>query len=333
MKSDIKPARGISFPKDLSEEYDQPETIESIKEALQTDGHEVYLLGGDLAIIEKIKRHAVEFVFNMAEGFYGRNREAMIPALLELLSVPYSGSDPTALSATLDKSIAKRIALSLGIQTPEFWVLDAISDLAQVSGRFPLFAKPLWEGSSIGILNSSRVENQIQLEREAKRLFEHYPEEPVLVETYISGREFTVAVIGNKQPEVFGIMEISFSDSKSRDFCYTLEVKRNWKETVNYYVPPNLSENEKKTLEDHALKLFRTLRLRDVARFDFRMGTNGKFYFLEVNPLPGLSPESGDIVILAGKMGLSYRELILKIVNAAFERYPNLSQLKKNKVK
>ena len=328
LKSDTASFSGPPISKDLAEEFDLPETIDAIRQVLSTDGHEVHLLGGDLSVIEKIKRLRIEFVFNMAEGFLGRSREAQVPAILELMAIPYSGSDPLGLAITLDKSLAKRMAISLGIQTPEFWVLNGSTDLHQVPNRFPFFVKPLWQGSSIGIKLSSRAEDRSQLEREVERLFEHYPDEPVLVEEYISGREVTVGILGSKSPEVLGVMEMTFRNAAQKDFCYSLEVKRNWKEEVEYHVPPKLEPAIEREIRDSALRLFAALRLRDIARFDFRMNREGRVYFLEANPLPGLSPESGDIVILARKKGLSHRELILKIAQAAFDRYPELSQSK-----
>lgn len=322
LKSDILTPSHSDQPDDLAEEFDSPETVEAVQAVLTQAGHEVHLLGGDLSILEQIKRLRIEFVFNMAEGFHGRNREAHIPALLELLGIPYSGSDPLGLAVTLDKSLAKRIAISLDVPTPKFWVLDSKEDLFRILDQFPLFVKPLWEGSSKGIRLSSRVKDRAELERETSRLFAHYPDVPVLVEEYIAGREFTVAVVGNHPPEIFGVMEIKFQDPKKRDFCYSIEVKRNWQKEVEYLVPPKLEAEKASQIQKAALHLFKAFRLRDVARFDFRMDLDGKFYFLEVNPLPGLSPESGDIVILAQKKGLSYHDLILKILNSALDRYP-----------
>lgn len=329
LKSDLPISSSVSVPEDAAEEFDHPETIEAIQEVLSKEGHEVHLLGGDLRVVEKIKEFGIEFVFNIAEGFQGRNREAHIPALLELLGIPYSGSDPLGLALTLDKALAKRIALSLWILTPKFWVLDELRSLCEIPDQFPFFVKPLWEGSSKGIRFSSRVENREQLEKEVKRLFDNYTRVPVLVEEYIPGRELTVAVIGNEPPEIFGIMELEFKNQKNKDFCYSLEVKRSWQDTVAYQFPAAISREAAQILERHALDLFKTFRLRDMARFDFRMNPDGKFYFLEVNPLPGLSPDSGDFVILAKKKGVSYSVLISRIFQTALGRYPSLFQANK----
>jgi len=145
-----------------------------------------------------------------------------------------------------------------------------------------------------------------------------------LVERYIPGREFTVGVIGNRPAEILGVMEVAFRDGEKKDFCYSLEVKRDWEKQVQYLMPPSLDPSIEKGLRESALMLFRALRLRDVARFDFRLSPEGKFYFLEVNPLPGLSPQSGDLVIMARKAGLDYSKLIAKIAGSAMARYPDL---------
>lgn len=326
LKSDLPPS---CLAEDAAEEFDLPETIEAIADVLKSDGHEVFLLGGDLEILQKIHKFGIEFVFNIAEGFQGRSREAHIPALLELLNLPYSGSDPLGLALTLDKALTKRVALSLGIRTPEFWVAEEAEGGQTLPAlNFPLFVKPLWQGSSKGVRRSSKVLNPAGLGKEIKRLSDNYPGEPVLVEEYIPGREFTVGILGNENPEVMGIMEIAPKDP-GKDFYYSLEMKRNWKEDVTYHCPPRLEAEIQMEIERAAVQLFKELRLRDVARFDFRMDPEGRPYFLEVNPLPGLSPESGDLVILAQKKGWSYRELILKITHSAMDRYPELKLTRK----
>ena len=361
LKSDFSPLRGNGKADDQAEEFDLPETVDAIKEVLSREGHEVFLLGGGLEVIEKIKRWGIEFIFNIAEGFRGRNREAHLPSLFEMMEIPYSGSDPLGLAVSLDKAMAKRIAISLGIPTPAFWVLrapdknsprpslrgarhrtlagdEAISKprllrpfgarndvLLGIPNQFPLFVKPLRQGSSKGIRRSSRVGDRLALEKEILRLSENYPGEAILVEEYIEGREFTAGVIGNGMPEVIGVMEIQFRDPRARDFCYSLEVKRNFREEVEYRLLPACDQSIEEKIGRAACRLFECLELRDVARFDFRMNRKGEFYFLEVNPLPGLSPESGDLVILAQKKGWSYRDLILKIIRSAFSRCPELN--------
>lgn len=327
LKSDLPVSGGKALPEDAGEEFDPPETIEAIRGVLEEEGDETVLLGGGPDFVEKLRKHRVDFVFNIAEGHQGRSREGQIPGLLEMLGIPYSGSDATALGLTLDKSLAKRMAISLGIPTPEFWVLDEENETQIVPDQFPLFVKPLWQGSSIGIRRSSRVEDRASLEREVARLFQHYPHDPVLVEEYIAGQEVTVGLLGPREPELLGMMEITFQDSAQKDFCYSLEVKRRWKEEVEYHVPARIDPATGRGIESSALRLFKVLRLRDLARFDFRVNSRKTFYFLEVNPLPGLNPESGDLVILARKKGWSYRDLVLKIVRSAISRYPRLAPI------
>jgi D-alanine-D-alanine ligase len=313
--------REPSLPDDTDEEFDHPETIEAIKQVLISHGHEVISLGGDLSIINKIREQAVDFVFNIAEGLTGRSREAHIPSILEMMDIPYTGSDPLALALALDKALTKRIALSLNIPTPQFWTMYDLNDLKQVPAQFPLFAKPLWQGSSKGIRRTSKVSTVPELEHEIRRLLNDYPNNPVLVEKYIPGREFTVGVIGSNSPRILGIMEIAFADTSKQDFLYSLETKRNWKQEVVYHCPPALDDGLQGKIANAACLLFKALGLRDCARFDFRVDNNNSYYFLEVNPLPGLSPESGDLVILAQKTGMAYPELISRIIDSAFQRY------------
>lgn len=321
LKTDLQPSPHIPLVEDAAEELDLPETLEALRAVFAEEGNEVFLLGGDLSIIQKIRVLGIEFVFNIAEGFNGRSREAHIPAVLELLGIPYFGSDPLGLALTLDKALTKHIALSLGLSTPEFWQVEEEAGLGKVPHRFPLFVKPLWEGSSKGIRRSSCVENGSELKKETRRLLENYPEVPILVEEYIPGREVTVGILGNRPPEVLGAMEIAFREPEKKDFCYSLEVKRDWRNLAEYHVPTRLGPDLEKSVGEAALLLFRALRLRDAARVDFRVNPSGEIFFLEANPLPGLHPESGDLVILAKKKGWSYRELVLKMMHAAVERY------------
>ena len=325
LKNDFPIPPDSVLPDDLAEEFDDPITIEAIKDVLAGEGHEVYIFKGDASAADQIKQLQIQFVFNIAEGVSGPSREAQIPALLELLGIPYTGSNPLALTLALDKALAKQTAISLSVPTPEFWVLYDVRAIKQIPDCFPLFVKPLWEGSSKGIRFSSRVTSREELGREVNRIFQNYPATTVLVEEYVPGRELTVGVLGNENPEILGVMEIAFRDKTKKDFCYSLEVKRDWRNLVDYHVPAALDSKIEAGIKDASLRLFKALHLRDVARFDFRLDSNGIFYFLEVNSLPGLSPESGDLVILAAKSGWSYPKLILAIFHAALSRYPLLT--------
>jgi D-alanine-D-alanine ligase len=310
------------LPDDAEEEFDSPETIAAIAAALQSNGNEVELLGDGPALASRLLLDsAPDFVFNFAEGRgISRNREAWTPALLEMFGVPYSGSDPLTLSATLDKHTAKRLVQSAGVAVPRGVLVDgAISDFSEQLEALatPLFVKPAFEGSSKGIHSHSLVHRQMDLVEAISRCGDVY-QQPVVVEEFIDGDELTVGLIGNDPPTVLGIMRVvPLRDAGS--FVYDLEVKRNWRQRVRYEIPARLKAAEDHAVRQSALAAFRALGCRDVARIDFRL-RNEVPYFLEANPLPGLSPDSSDLVLLAEGMGIEYQELIGQILEAAMAR-------------
>lgn len=307
-----------------TEEFDTIQTIDAICNVFQKNGYETVHLGSDIGMIEKIKNEKVDFVFNIAEGCSGRNRESYIPAILEMLNMPYFGSDPLTLGLSLDKTMAKKISFCTGIPTPRYKIARRIEDLATVENKlqYPLITKPAWEGSSKGIYNSSKVYDKNELEKNAVILFKKYPDQPVIVEEYIEGREITVGVIGNEPPRVLGLMEIMNKVvSANEDFFYSLEVKRDWKKLADYVSPPDISGLFEKHIKHYAISAFKEFGCRDIARIDFRICKHNKIFMLEVNPLPGLSPEYADLVIMAQKLGIKYENLILSILNHALSRY------------
>jgi D-alanine-D-alanine ligase len=307
-------------PVDLWEEFDAEETIDAIRNVLEQDGHTVVKLGGDVRVIERLKQTPVDFVFNIAEGLVGRNREAHIPALLEFLNIPYTGSDPLTLSLTLDKAMAKRIVMSADIPTPRFKKVMGLSDLADGGLRYPLFVKLCTEGSSKGVRLDSKVHDRDSLERKTRWLLETYGP-PVLVEEFVSGPEFTVGVLGNEEPRVLGIMQIEIKGEAPGESIYSLEIKREWEEKVVYHCPPSVDLDLQRRIETVALQSYRALDCRDVARIDIRVGEDGTPYFLEINPLPGLSPAYGDLPIMARRMGWEYGQLVRAIFHHALQRY------------
>jgi D-alanine-D-alanine ligase len=256
-------------------------------------------------------------VFNIAEGWGTRSREAHAPSVLEMLGIPYTGSDPLTLALTLDKGMAKRVVMSAGVLTPKFTVLRSAEDLNHLS--FPLILKPAWEGSSMGIRRNSKIENIKEFREKLEWLINSY-REPSLVEEFIQGEEVTVGVMGNESPYVIGMMMIRPRSGSFEDFIYSLEVKRNWREEVEYICPPPLSRQTLNELRRSALAAYEALTCRDVARLDFRIGKDGMPYFLEANPLPGLNPETGDLPIMMQKEGMPYEELVLSILNHALRR-------------
>jgi D-alanine-D-alanine ligase len=307
-------------PDDWLEEYDSEGTIQAIQDAIEALGHEAICLGGGRTFLERIRTTQVDLVFNLAEGSKGRNREAHIPALLEMLEIPYTHSDPLTLAVTLDKEMAKRIVMSEGIPAPAFKLIRNQRDAENIGLPFPLFVKPAYEGSSKGIRSHSRVEGQEELEREIYRLLKDYGT-PVLVEAFLPGRELTVGILGNGSPYVLGIMEVAPSEGSGEDFIYSVTVKRECDRRVRYSCPPELPQALLHRIEEVALSSYKVLGCRDVARIDIRLDGDGTPCFLEANPLPGLAPGYSDLVILADFMGRSYGQLIGAILGHAFERY------------
>jgi len=307
-------------PIDLLEEFDSEETIDAIREVLESEGHEVIKLGGDTGLIDRVRQTPVDIVFNIAEGLEGRNREAHIPALLEFLNIPYTGSDPLTLSLTLDKAMAKRIVMSQNIPTPRFKKVEKMEDLDGLDLHYPLFVKLCYEGSSKGVRLDSKILDPPSLREKTRGLLKTYGS-PLLVEEFVKGPEFTVGVLGNENPSVLGVMQIEIKGSPPGESVYSLEIKREWEEKVRYHCPPLIDHNLLKKIEEVALRSYRALECRDVSRVDIRVGEDHIPYFLEINPLPGLSPVYGDLVIMAKGMGWDYAGLVKTIFHHALKRY------------
>jgi len=322
---DLKETRTIQQAScdDAFEEYDSLETVELIAADLEAEGHTVTMLGGGRDFLDKILHEKVDFVFNIAEGRgTHRSREAQVPSILEMLNIPYSGSDPQCLAICLDKPLTKKLVASEGVSTPNWRVINNRQELRQIDTcdfPFPAIVKPAYEGSSKGIRLTSVVEDAKQAIEVIESLLEKY-QQPAMVEEVILGDEVTVGIIGNSPPKVLGVMLIL---PKQRDsyFIYNLDVKRNYLDLVEYECPAGLEEKALQRIQISSLRAFKTLGCRDFARLDFRISTAGVPYFLEINPLPGLGAHS-DLVIMAEKMGWSHRQLISAVLNAARERYP-----------
>jgi D-alanine-D-alanine ligase len=313
---------GADLPDDFQEEFDSPVTIDAIARALCGLGHEVELLGDGRDMLERLLRQPPDFVFNIAEGQgVGRSREARVPAVLELLSIPYTGSDPLTLAATLDKNCARKLIQTTRVNIPQGTIWgpdDSLNDLTRRRQLpFTAIVKPAWEGSSKGIHGKCVVDTPQEL-IEAIESHRRAYRQPVLVEEYIEGEELTVGIVGNSPPKIIGVMRV-VPQRKEERFIYSLEVKRDYLARVRYECPAKLPPARLRAVEDAALVVYRELGCRDVARIDFRL-KDGVPYFLEVNPLPGLNPESSDLVILARLAGLTYEQLIGSILRAALER-------------
>lgn len=315
-------------PEDALVEYDSVDTIEAIAAALESQKHSIFRLGGGKEFLTNILQNKVDFVFNIAEGQGNyRAREAQIPSILEMLGIPYSGSDPQCLAICLDKPLTKKLVAMAGVHTPRWRVITNTRQLKGIAGgKFPLpaFIKPAWEGSSKGIYAGSKAKKAEQIAEVAGDLIERY-RQPVMVEEFISGDEVTVGVVGNSPPELLGMMRI-LPKRKDDTLIYSREVKQDWEQRVDYECPAQLDRDIVQDIKESSLKVFQVLGCRDFARIDFRVSPEGVPYFLEINPLPGLNPKSGDLCIMANKMGWTYEELVSAILYAALKRYPQYAQ-------
>jgi D-alanine-D-alanine ligase len=327
-------------PDDLNEEFDSPVTIKAIAEVFRSLGHTVSELGDGRPLLERLLKDPPDLVFNFAEGTgVSRSREARVPAVCELLGIPYAGSDPLALSVSLDKEMTRRVATSLGVNVPkgitlapppggydgEFAEFPAV--LAEAELPLPVIAKPTFEGSSKGIRNRCLIRAPEEFGPTIAALWRDY-HQPVLVEEFIAGDEVTVGIVGNDPPQPLGVMRV-FPRKPVEHFVYSLEVKRDWKAMVDYEAPAKFPRELLQEIEADALAVFTGLGCRDFARADFRV-RDGVPYFLEINPLPGLNPDSGDLVIMSGLLGIAYPTLVEMILNAAIERC-GLGSLKSGK--
>ena len=316
-------AHEAGAPDDMLEEYDSPTTIGYIQRAIEGLGHATVKLGGGSEFIRNVLKEKVDIVFNIAEGrgTY-RSREAQVPSILEMLDIPYVGSDPECLAVCLDKHLTKKLLKMEGIPTPEWRLIANQQEKNENVWKgfpFPAIIKPSFEGSSKGIHANSLVDSAAQAAAAVSEMLETY-RQPVLVEQFIDGDEVTVGMLGNFPVKVLGMMKIMPRKQNNR-FVYTVEVKRDWKNLVDYECPAHLKEATTKKIAEYSRKTFEMLGCRDFSRIDFRVSADGIPYMLEINPLPGLGDYS-DLIIMAVKLGWKHEELIASVFNAALERYP-----------
>ncbi|MBX7100449.1 MAG: ATP-grasp domain-containing protein [Myxococcaceae bacterium] len=315
----IKPT--MDSAEDREAEYDSPSTLQAIREAIASHGHEVIDLEATPELPTILSSAPVDLVFNIAEGFRGRNRESQVPALLELLDIPYTGSDPATLSLALDKALAKKIVRQAGIHTPNFQLMTTGKErLDKQFERWPLMVKPVAEGSSKGVLKKSVVATEAELREVVREMVGKY-QQPALIEEFVGGREFTVGLLGERRPRVLAPMEICFLDKSDPTPVYRFEDKLEANDRIRYEAPARLDPGQMERLKSAARGAFMALSARDVARIDFRMDDRGRFYFLECNPLPGLTPGWSDLVLIAQAEGMDYRTLIGEILAGAIRRY------------
>jgi D-alanine-D-alanine ligase len=301
---------------DREAEYDAPETIQAITRAIESHGHAVVPLEATQEFPRALIASNVDVVFNIAEGMAGRSREAQVPSLCELRGIPYTGSDSATLSICLDKALAKRLLVD--VDTPAFQVLLTGREKMKAF-RYPVIVKPNQEGTSKGIGPKSVCDDEAKTREVARELIERYGQ-PALVEEYIQGRELTVGLLGEKRPRVLPPMEVVFLNQTARP-VYDYECKQHWQKHVRYECPPNLTKEELKAVERVCRSTFMTLGCRDVARVDLRLAPNGKVYVIEVNPLPGLTPDYSDLCLIANGARIDYRTLIGEILSGAVKRW------------
>ncbi|MBE0660958.1 MAG: D-alanine--D-alanine ligase [Bacteroidales bacterium] len=301
-------------------EFDSEETIAGIESTLNELGYQTERIGNIVELTQAlVSGKCWDLVFNIAEGYYGIGREAQVPALLDAFRIPYVFSDPMVLSLTLHKAMAKHVIRGNGIPTAAFVVVKNEKDLENINLEYPLFIKPVAEGTGKGISQKSLVTNRMDLELNAKELLDKF-KQPVLVEEYLPGREFTVGITGTgNEAAPCGIMEVIVY-GKIEEQVYSLQNKEEYESRVAYSIP------EKSITEycyDVALRSWNALECRDGGRVDLRLDKNGVPNFIEVNPLAGLNPIHSDLPILCKLNGISYKDLIGMIMQSALKRINN----------
>ena len=312
---------------DVYAEWDTMETILAVRDALQ-ERHIVELVEADLAAYGRLRDIRPDFVFNIAEGLAGVSRESQMPAIFEMLQLPYLGSDPLTLALCLDKGRTKEILSYHGIPTANFSVVSSLDGFDDLRVRFPSMVKPLHEGSSKGIYNSCLVRNAEELEREIRTILQVYAQ-PALVEEFLPGREFTVAIMGNGESlRVLPIVEIKFSAlPEEMNPIYSYEAKWILDTAADpldiFACPAEVDEVLRHRIEQTCMAAYRLLRCRDWSRIDVRLDAEGTPRILEINPLPGILPKPEDNSCFpkaARAAGLSYSELINAVLDIALDR-------------
>ncbi len=302
-------------------EFDAEETIAALCDALTGLGHTPIRIGGIKPLAKAlVSGERWDAVFNICEGLKGVAREAQVPALLEAFDIPYVFSDPLTLALTLDKAMTKRVVRDAGIPTADFALIESEADIEKISLPFPLFLKPVAEGSGKGVDGRSRVDDKAQLAATARHLLEKF-RQPVLVEEFLPGREFTVGITGTgRDAQVLGISEIVPKENFI-GHGYGYENKETWEDKLKVV---RAEGAEAEAAGQVALAAWRVLRCRDGGRADVRLDRHGLPCFIEVNPLAGIRPGYSDLCFIAKFEGLSYQELIGKFMDAFLQRHPAL---------
>ncbi len=305
------------FTKEDAAEFDSEDVIQGLEGAIGALGHQTERIGNIRHLVQKLDRgNSWDLVFNIAEGLRGFGREAQVPCLLDAYDIPYTFSDPLVLALTLHKGMTKRIIRDLGIPTADFRVVETIADAERVDLPLPLFAKPVAEGTGKGIDAASKISRKEDIVPVCRQLLKRFMQ-PVLVETFLPGREFTVGISGTgKNASVIGVMEVLLRREAEQD-AYSYINKERFQDLVDYRL---VEDEESRRAEMTALASWRRLGCRDGGRVDLRSDGNGIPNFIEVNPLAGLHPVHSDLPILSYMADITYQELIAVILESASER-------------
>jgi D-alanine-D-alanine ligase len=324
-------------PEDFYIEFDDEDTVDAIAEALRKGGCAVTKIEANEEAYGGLLSLKPDITFNIAEGLRGESRESQIPAMLEMLGIPYTGSGPLTLAIALDKALTHQVLSVNGVPSPNFQVFSTPDQKRQRKLEFPLIVKPLAEGSSKGIRSSSLVKDEPSLKEQLSWVINTY-KQPAIVEEFLPGREFTVGLIGNENPVVLPIVEILLSKlPNGASPIYSYEAKWIWdvpeKPLDIFCCPADVSAELEKEIRKTAIRTFKVLNCRDLCRMDMRLDKVGKPRILEVNPLPGLIPDPDAHSCLpeaARAAGFTYEQLICTVLWQALKRY-NLQHLFKNR--
>jgi D-alanine-D-alanine ligase len=308
------------FSEDETAEFDRADTIDALESAVQELGHQADRIGHARQLIARLAAgDKWDLVLNISEGLCGIAREAQIPAILDVYGIPYTFSDPLVMALTLHKGMTKTVVRAGGVPTAPFALVERPSDAERIDLPFPLFAKPVAEGTGKGITPANKVCDRPALVAICGELLDRY-QQPVLIETYLPGREFTVGITGTgDSAEVVGIMEIILLALAEAE-VYSYVNKEECATRVEYRLVHAADDPQVRRAGEVALQAWRILGCRDAGRIDLRADAAGEPHFLEVNPLAGLHPEHSDLPILATKAGLPYVELIGRIITSASRR-------------
>jgi D-alanine-D-alanine ligase len=311
-------------PLDSDSENEPPETLHALESALKTLGHIPVRLGSPLHLSGRLSGVKLDAAINIAEGAHSRNREAYAPILLELAGIPYIGSDALTLSLSLDKSWSKDLVRAAGIATPDWSVVPIGSDVEvsdleklQIPDHFPLFVKPRYEGSAMGISRASRVEDEEELRAQVRHVQTDYSQD-ALVEVFIPGSEYTVSVTGNSPPLALPVLQRAV-DASSGIGLHALDRRTLKTAGLEWDLPSVLTPDLEAELQAAAITVYRKLECLDFARMDFRVDPGGKIWFLEINPLPTFAPD-GTFAILAELSGNTYPEFLAEVLDTALNR-------------